>query len=120
MNTTITVARWIVRVAGIVGLILGLVFWSGNGYALLKAHEGLGYLVTAGLLLLGILGFVRRLPPALPLLAVVWALAVPAIGSMQMRLLPGSAHWVIQVIHLLLGVGAIGLAEAIAGRARRA
>lgn len=118
MNTT-NVLRWIVRIAGVIGLILGLIFWSGSGFSLLKAHEGLGYLVSVGLLLLGILGFVRRLPPALPLIAVIWALAVPAIGSMQMRLMPGSAHWVIQLIHLLLGVGAIGLAEAIAGRILR-
>jgi hypothetical protein len=30
---------------------------------------------------------------------------VPIVGLTQRELLPGSAHWVIQVIHLLLGIG---------------
>ena len=38
---------------------------------------------------------------------------------MQSRLLPGDQHWIIQVFHLLLGVGVIALSEIIAGRARR-
>ncbi len=37
----------------------------------------------------------------------------------QTRWLIGSNHWVIQVIHLLLGLSAIGLAEMIGGRYRR-
>jgi hypothetical protein len=30
-----------------------------------------------------------------------------------------STHWVIQVVHLLLGICAIGIGEAIAGRYKR-
>src|SRR6266567_1729252 len=41
------------------------------------------------------------------------------VGLFQTRWLIGSNHWVIQVIHLLLGLSAIGLAETISGRYRR-
>jgi hypothetical protein len=37
----------------------------------------------------------------------------------QAGLLPGSSHWVIQVVHLLIGMAAVGSGEAIGGRLRR-
>lgn len=120
MKSTLNVLRWVIRVAGIAALVMGLVFWSGTGYALLNAHQGLGFLVSGALLLMAVLGFGQRLSPGLLALTLVWGLLVPAIGSMQLRLLPGSGHWVIQVFHLLLGLGAIALAEVVAGRGRRA
>ncbi len=38
-------------------------------------------------------------------------MAVPILGLTQTQLLPGQSHWVIEVVHLLVGLGAIGLAE---------
>ena len=52
------------------------------------------------------------------LLAALWGLIVPIVGLTQRELVPGSAHWVIQVIHLLLGIGLIALAENLATRAK--
>jgi hypothetical protein len=49
----------------------------------------------------------------------VWGLIVPIVGLTQTNLLTGSLHWVIQVIHLLLGIGLIGLAENLATRGDR-
>ncbi|MGY2896024.1 hypothetical protein [Deinococcus sp. UYEF24] len=117
MKTPITALRWTVRIAGVVALGMGLAFWGGSGSALLSAHQGLGYLVSLALLLLAVLGFRQGVAPGLLVLAIVWGLVVPAIGGMQLKLLPGDQHWVIQVFHLLLGVGAIALSEIIAGRA---
>ena len=119
MKTTINVLRWIIRIAGLVALGLGLAFWNGTGYALLSAHQQLGYLVSVALLLMAVLGFGRGVAPGLLVAALVWGLVVPAIGVMQLRLLPGDQHWIIQVFHLLLGLGAIALSEIIAGRTRR-
>lgn len=117
MTNPILLLRWIIRIAGIVALGMGLAFWGGSGYALLSAHQGLGSLVSIALLLMAILGFSRGVAPGLLGLALVWSLVVPAIGVMQFRLLPGDLHWIIQVFHLLLGGGAIALTEIIAGRA---
>jgi hypothetical protein len=33
--------------------------------------------------------------------------------------MPGNGHWVVQVVHLVLGMAAIASGEAIAGRVRR-
>ena len=47
-------------------------------------------------------------------LAIVWGFLVPALGMTQDQLLVGDAHWVVQLLHLLVGMGAMGLAEGLA------
>jgi hypothetical protein len=52
--------------------------------------------------------------------ASLWGLLVVVLGLTQGRLLTGDVHWVIQVLHLLVGLGAIGQAEGLGRRARQA
>lgn len=74
--------------------------------------------ITLVLLLwtLAILGAIAGLNLGFVALALAWGLIVPILGLTQVRLLPGSLHWIIQVAHLLVGLGAIGLADTIARR----
>lgn len=52
--------------------------------------------------------------------AIVWGLLVLSLGLTQTRLLVDpSVHWIIQVLHLLLGIGALSFGEMIARRYRR-
>jgi ABC-type multidrug transport system permease subunit len=41
-------------------------------------------------------------------------------GMIHGTLLPGDLHWIIQVLHVLIGIAAIGLGEAISARVKRA
>lgn len=107
---------WILRIALLVALGLGLALWNGRGYAYLRLHMWLGFIVTFALLLLVILSFVSRVNPAIPFVALLWAVALPVIGIAQLRILPGHNHWVIQTMHLVLGLGAIGLGEVLTKR----
>ena len=43
---------------------------------------------------------------------------MPVLGLTQTRLLTGSAHWLIEVLHLLVGVAAVGMAEGLAARVK--
>ncbi|MEO8620029.1 MAG: hypothetical protein ABI625_03115 [bacterium] len=45
------------------------------------------------------------------LFAITWGLIIAAIGFMQVGIMPGDYHWVIKVIHLILGLAAMPLAE---------
>jgi hypothetical protein len=47
-------------------------------------------------------------------LAIVWGVITLALGMTQTQLLPGAFHWVIQVIHLVVGLAAIGLGDRLA------
>jgi uncharacterized protein YqgC (DUF456 family) len=102
----------------LLSLLLGLGLWNGAWWTLLGVHQALGILMTAGLLGLAVLGFARRLSPGLPLLALLWSAALLVLGIIQQRLLPGGSHWVVEALHLLLGLGAAALAELIGSRLR--
>jgi hypothetical protein len=118
MRSTITGLQMFFRVAGVIQLLLGLAFWTGNLLGLVDLHQLLGILLVLVLWTLAALAHRAGVPAGMVAGAVVLGLVVPIVGLTQRELLPGSAHWVIQVIHLLLGVGMLGLAENLATRAK--
>jgi hypothetical protein len=118
MRSAVTALQTAIQAVGLVQLALGVLFWTGNALALVDLHELLGILLVLGLWTMAALAHRAGVPAGLVALAAVWGLVVPIIGFTQRELLPGSAHWVIQVIHLLLGIGLIGLAENLATRAK--
>jgi hypothetical protein len=73
-----------------------------------------------GLLVLSGIGFAARIGPALPVAGIVLGLIVVWLGLNQTTLLVGSAHWIIQVLHLLAGLAAIGMAENLGRRIKGA
>lgn len=118
MRSTITAIQMAVRVVGVVQLVLGLAFWTGNALGLVDLHQLLGILLVLALWTLAALAHRAGVPAGLVAGAAVLGLVVPIVGLTQRELLPGSAHWLIQVLHLLLGLGLLGLAENLATRAK--
>jgi hypothetical protein len=116
MNPATTVVRMLLRVTGLVQIVLGLLFWTGNARGLIPLHQLVGFLLVLSLWTLAALAARAGVQPGLVVLAAVWGLVVPVLGLTQDQLLPGSAHWLIQVLHLLVGLAAIGQGEALAGR----
>jgi hypothetical protein len=118
MRRATTTAQMLVRASGVVQLVLGGLFWTGNARDLVPLHMLVGFLLVLGLWTLAALAARAGVRPALVAVAAVWGLIVPILGLSQDQLLVGSAHWVIQVLHLLVGLGAIGQAEGLAARIR--
>jgi hypothetical protein len=118
MRSATTAVQMLVRVTFVVQLVLGVVFWTGNALDLVPLHQTIGFLLVFGLWALAILAARAGVPPALVALAAVWGLVVLVLGLTQTRLLTGSAHWLIEVLHLLVGVAAVGMAEGLAARAK--
>ncbi len=116
MKYIVIVARSLNSLFGIALLALGVLFWTGHAMSLLPLHMLLGGLFVITLLVLVVLGLVARNSRGLAVVALLWTLLVPAVGVAQLRLLPGADHWVIQVIHLLVGIVAMGLGHALARR----
>jgi hypothetical protein len=50
--------------------------------------------------------------------ALLWGAVVPVFGMTQTQILPGSFHWIVQVLHLVVGLAALALAETLARRIR--
>ena len=118
MRSTITAIQMGIRALGVVQLVLGIIFWTGNALGLVDLHQLLGILLVLGLWTQAALAHRAGVQPGLVAAAAVWGLIVVVVGLTQRELLGGSAHIVIEVLHLLLGLGALGLAETLATRAK--
>jgi hypothetical protein len=119
MQITLTIARMLVRITGVLALILGLLFWSGSALSLIALHMLLGLLLVLSLWLLAVLAVQAGVPIGMAAGAALVGLLALLLGVTQDSLVPGGAHWVIQVLHLLLGMAAVASGEIIGGRLRR-
>ena len=116
LKTATTVFQWLVRLTGALQLVFGVLIWTGNADALIRVHIVSGVVFVFSLVALAIRAAAAGVRPGFVALAIVWAVVVLILGLTQERILPGSAHWVIQVVHVLIGLGAIGQAENLARR----
>jgi hypothetical protein len=115
-----TIAVMVLRIAVLVALVLGIIFWTGNLENLQLVHMLIGFIVVLSLWVIGLAqGFIKGSSFGLAVATFIVGLLLAIVGLYQQNWLPGSAHWVIQVIHLLLGLSAIGLGEMIYARTRK-
>jgi hypothetical protein len=116
MKPAVIIARVLISLSGLALLLLGTLFWFGRALALLSLHIELGVVLVLCLWLLCALALRTRVSKGFILLVLGWSLLTPAFGVLQLRLLPGPYHWVIQVLHLAIGFAAVGLGQGLARR----
>jgi hypothetical protein len=117
---SIRVPSMIIRIAAVLALALGIVFWTGNLDNLQVVHMSLGILLVLALWWLAGLSLRRGGNPALAILAILDGAALYVVGVTQDNVLGTSPQWIIQVVHVTLALAAIGLGEVLAGRMTRA
>jgi hypothetical protein len=110
MRTTAAISLWIVRVAGTIQLVLGTLFWTGHAYSYLPLHIISGVVIVLTLWTVAVLALLLRTRGVLAVFGLLWGLALPAFGIGQAAVLPGSMHWIVRVVHLLMGLAAMGVA----------
>lgn len=116
MRRTVTIARGIVRLTAIVQIVLGVLFWTDKATDLVPLHQTVGIILVLALETLVVASARAGVDRRLVVIAGIWGVVVVVLGYSQGSLLAGSAHWVIEVLHLLVGLGAIGQAEVLATR----
>ena len=100
-------------------LLVGLLIWLGYAAPWRAVHQTLGLLLAIAVIAIGVVS-ARATRRASPLVVtVLWTVIVVAYGIAQARLLPGSAHWVAQLVHVFTGLATIGVAERVAAGAVR-
>ncbi|HEX6552346.1 MAG TPA: hypothetical protein VF026_06265 [Ktedonobacteraceae bacterium] len=52
------------------------------------------------------------------MVGIVYAIIVPIFGGLQSNMLVGNQHWLIQTLHMLVGIGAIVLTGFLGARYR--
>jgi hypothetical protein len=109
----------LVRACGLVLITLGILFWTGNARPLIPVHMLVGLLLVLSLWTLAFIAARMGVRPGLVIVAFLWGLLVPVLGVMQDGILVGDLHWLVQVLHLLVGLAAIGQAESLGAGIRR-
>lgn len=118
MKTATSIAYVILHITGLVQITTGLLFWTGNAYSLIPVHMLSGLILVLSLWTIAIVALLMGVNRGLAAVALGWGLIVPILGVTQSGLLPGPYHWVIQLIHLLVGVVAMGMGVRLGGRIR--
>ena len=92
-------------------LLVGLLIWTGRPVPWTSVHMGLGVLLGLTLIVLGVV--VTRLTGRMSatLIAVGWTVLLIAYGVAHARLWPGDSHWIAQLLHVLIGLATLGVAE---------
>jgi hypothetical protein len=116
VSLTATVLRWVVRLTGLLQLAIGLALWSGNLLQYFQLHVLDGFVFTLALLAIVVLAAFLRIGPGPVMVGIVLVVVLPVLGMTQLQILPGNLHWIVQVVHLLVGVAAIGFADWLAGK----
>jgi hypothetical protein len=110
----------LLRVLFLIQLVFGIAFWTGHDPSgLVLLHMFLGIAFVAVLWVIGALAAMRGASMSAIIGTFVLGLIIALFGLVQRSILPGSGHWVIQIIHLLLGMAGIGYAEMIVSRTGR-
>ena len=119
MKRPATIAQMTIRASGVLLILLGLAIWTGRADQVTPVHELLGFVLVLALWTLSFLAARAGVSMRWVVLAVAWGLAAPILGLTQQNLVTGNWHWTIQVLHLVIGVGAIGQGENLAARMKQ-
>ena len=114
----IRITSMVLSLAGLLALILGLLFWAGRALSLLSLHMLLGLLAVGALWIIGV---AQALLPSgswtIAALTIMVGGLMIALGLTQTSLMAGDFHWVVRIIHLLVGLLTIGMGHMAAARA---
>jgi uncharacterized membrane protein len=116
MKKATTIAQALIRGLGLLLVILGIVIWTGKADQIISLHRFLGIVIVLALWTLAYVAGRSGVSSGIIAVAVVWGLIAPILGLSQTQVLTGNGHWIIQVLHLLIGLGIITLGEMLAMR----
>ncbi len=113
MNKLLKPLLMSLRLDGLIVLVLGVLFWTGKALSLAPIHMILGALLVLQVWIVAGIAAKAGVAISRVALVVVWGLIVLAVGGMHMQWLPGPLHWIIQLVHLLLGLSLMAQAEVL-------
>ena len=118
MKAAITIVQMVIRLAWLILFALGALIWTGRGQSLTSIHTAIGIAFVLALWLIAYLGTRSAAAPSLIGIVSLWGVIVLVLGLTQTGMMTGHSHSMIRVLHLLVGIVAIGLAEALGARIR--
>lgn len=114
MRQAVIAVQMLVRLLFLALLALGIAFWTGHALNFVPLHMALGIALVLCLWITSALAASAGVSMAAVARGAIWGIVVAAFGATQMQILPGPAHWIVQVLHLAIGMVAIALNERLA------
>ena len=118
MKSAASILQVVGRTTGLILLVLGILFWTGRALQLIPLHMLLGSLLVLTLLTQAILAARAGANPGFVALAILWGPIMLVFGMTQANLFPGQFHWVIRVLHLAVGIAAMGMVDGLGKQVR--
>jgi hypothetical protein len=106
----IVVVRSLTGLLWLIQLVVGVLFWTGHALGLMQFHMVLGVVFVLSLWTLTFLCARAGASRGRVAATAVWGAVVVLFGMTQIQILPGSYHWIIRTLHLLVGVAAMAFA----------
>lgn len=119
MKDNVKFVQLFIRIFGTLMLILGIIFWINQNGHLIIFHILIGVILALLILLLAIFSAIAGAPKGWVALTFVWAIILPIYGMTQATLLAGSFHWIVHVVHLLVGIIALGDTEVLVSQVNK-
>lgn len=118
MQKTITILQMIARLLIALQILGGFAIWFGVG-SLVAIHAAIGSLFVLDMWIIAVIALFALSSRTIPLIALIWGALVLWLGMAQVSLLPGRGHWAVRLVHLLVGLAAMGLVESLAKAVKR-
>jgi hypothetical protein len=106
----------LLRVGVVLQVMVGITLWTGHGYSLVGMHRAMGVGLVLVLWSIALLALVARQQVGLAAFALLWGFVIAMLGFSQQRILIGDMHWIVRVLHLVIGLSAMPLAERLTRR----
>lgn len=95
---------------GVIGLGLGVLTWTGS-HQLALVHEAVGIILVVSLWVLAAKAVRVAAPRWVLPGALLWGAAVAVFGGTHHRLVPADLRWLVDVLHLVVGLVTIALGQ---------
>ena len=102
------------RLGALLQVVVGIGMWTGHLYSLVGVHQIIGVLFVLALWSIAVIALVQRRSVGLATFAIAWGVLVAGLGFSQQAILPGDFHWIIRVLHLVIGLASMPIAERLA------
>ena len=113
MKSAASILQAVARITGPVLILLGIILWTGRGYQLLPLHIGLGVVLVLTLWIQAVLAARSGVNRGFVAFAILWGAFMPVFGMAQANILAGPYHWVVRVLHLAVGIVAMGMIDGL-------
>lgn len=117
--TAARVFKIVIRFCGGGAVLLGLGFWAGLGGPVLPLHLVFGVTLVLSLSAVAGMSWATAVRTRLGVAVFLLAPVVLLLGFGQAAILAGPSHWVIQVVHFVVGLLAAVLGVVLASAVQR-